>query len=100
MAEYPILHIYEQASHHLDAHIFGTREGLLKLRAAIDAALEGKHENAEVCPSDGECYDCVVRCVTPSWAKALPASYVDFPADWTPDENAAFHAAMDGRAYG
>lgn len=96
----PILHVYAQPSHHFEAHIIGTRDALLSLRQAIDAALQNIHEDACVFASDGEGYSCVVRCVAEQWAPALAPEYSDFPGPWTESEKAAWEAAMDGRAYG
>ena len=38
--QYPVLHIFMQASWHTEAHIIGNRAGLLELRKVIDAALQ------------------------------------------------------------
>lgn len=58
------LHVYGQYTWHADATLRGTKEGLLKLRAAIDAALESGKGEAVVMASDGEGYRLQVICVS------------------------------------
>ncbi|KQP36123.1 hypothetical protein [Pseudorhodoferax sp. Leaf274] len=95
------LHIYPQESEHMDAFILGSRSALLQLRALIDKALEGKPEDGEFMQSDGEGYPLSVRCVAEAWADALPTAYDMYRGkEWSDADNAAFQAAMDGRAYG
>lgn len=58
----PTLHIYQPASHHDDAYIFGNREGLEALKRQIEAALAGQPTDEEVFfQADGEGYSVVVR---------------------------------------
>ena len=74
-----VLHIVGQMSWHDDAFIIGTREGLTRLRNAIDLALEnpGKaHSAVEMC-SDGEGYYAVVRCVPGDKMDEAPLGYTE-----------------------
>lgn len=50
------LHVYGQFCWHSEATIRGTRDGLIALRDAIDAAIETGSGSAEVIASDGEGY--------------------------------------------
>lgn len=98
--DYPILHIYEQPSHHMDAYIFGNRLGLEALRDAINQALtEPEPEAAQVSQNDGECYDLVVRCASTSWAKLIRTNYTDFPYDPDDDERKAFMGIYNGLTF-
>lgn len=62
---YGFLHVYPQPAEHGSAFIQGTKEGLLALRDAIDAALVGgvNEASAMVFAADGEGYHCTVQCV-------------------------------------
>ena len=99
-ADFPELHIYQQPSHHMPAHICGTRAGLEALRDAIGRALTGKvaDEPWTFFQNDGEGYDLEIRLVDRAWWPAMPSAYTDFQNDWTPTESRAWRAAMDGRA--
>ena len=65
-----IVNIYGQPSHHIEAKIVGTRDGLLALQETIKTALEkgnavcGSECTAEetVFASDGEGYKIIVEC--------------------------------------
>ena len=57
----PWLHITSQFHEHGEAYVTGTREGLEKLRAAIDQALLINDGVAEVYATDGEGYGVIVR---------------------------------------
>lgn len=96
----PILHIYQQPTHHADAFIFGNRLGLEALRDAIDRALAASadDEPPRMSQNDGECYDCYVRLAAPGWMRLAPTIYTDFNGDWTEAEVNAFDAIRDGRA--
>lgn len=60
-----ILHIFAQYSHHGEARIEGTREGLEALAAAIKHALKYKDATSKpVFVNDGEGYTVEVKCVT------------------------------------
>ena len=98
--DYPILHIYEQPSNHMDAFIFGNRLGLQELRDAIDRALSKEIDEtpAEVFQSDGEFYYCFVRLASSNWMRLAPNPYSDFKGIDSEEENRAFAAIFDGRA--
>jgi len=49
-----VLHIHAQQVSHDEAFIVGNRQGLLALRQAIDAALEGEQGKADAFVADGE----------------------------------------------
>lgn len=99
LLEFPLLHIYQQPSHHIEACIFGTRSGLEALREAIDKALaDPKAEPYVFYQNDGEGYDVVIKSVKPAWFDALPNSYTDFDKEFNDVEQAAMAAVFDGRA--
>ena len=52
----PLLHMHGQPSWHTEAYVLGNRDGLLALRAAIDAALGQGEGVADVMVADGEGY--------------------------------------------
>lgn len=58
------LHVYGQYSYHSEARIRGTREGLIRLRDGINAALKSGESQATVIASDGEGYVVDVVCVS------------------------------------
>ncbi|MFJ6411301.1 hypothetical protein ACIQLG_00720 [Terribacillus saccharophilus] len=55
------LHLYAQTRHHADAFIVGNREGLTRLRDALNKSLEDGQAQAEFFPSDGEGYDTYIK---------------------------------------
>lgn len=70
LSDTPWLHIMSQFREHGAAYITGTREGLLELRGAIDAALNtemntaGDEVYASACSTDGEGYHVIIRLST------------------------------------
>ena len=62
-----LLHIHGQPSWQDEAYILGNRDGLLALRAGIDAALEHGEGGAEVMVADGEGYVVEVMLEEASW---------------------------------
>ncbi len=71
-----VVHIYGQQNWHDAAVILGDREGLEKLRAAVDAALAGDIGHAEVFVNDGEGYPLLVGMVEKT-ADSLAVPYTD-----------------------
>lgn len=61
-----LLHVIAQRSYHDPAFIVGNREGLTRLRDALNAALEAPSttQKADAMCNDGECYRVCVRCET------------------------------------
>ena len=57
-----VLHLYPGESFHSDGFVVGDKSALLRLRAAIDKALETGMEVAPVYVIDGEGYNCIVIC--------------------------------------
>lgn len=53
---YEWLHVYGQYTYHAPVTVRGSREGLLALRSAIDAALETGRGESSAMASDGEGY--------------------------------------------
>lgn len=99
--QYPVLHIFMQASWHTEAHIIGNRAGLLELRKVIDAALQvPAPEEGEASQKDGECFDFHVRCVKESWVQAIPDAYSEAPDDWdNPEVRKAFDSILSGLGF-
>ena len=70
-----LLHVYGQHCEHDEVYIVGNREGLWRLKRALDKALiyeKGKliyhpEESEEVMASDGEGYDVHVICNDTEW---------------------------------
>lgn len=56
MGDNPIVQVYSQECPHEEAFIVGTKDGLTRLRQAIDEALEKSVSHADVFVSDGEGY--------------------------------------------
>ena len=56
------MHIYPQYTYHSEAFIRGDRAALLKLREAIDKALDGaQNPEAQVFAADGEGYGVIIQ---------------------------------------
>ncbi|OUI98766.1 hypothetical protein HK15_13005 [Acetobacter orientalis] len=74
-----ILHIIAQPEQHGDAHILGTKEGLTRLRDAIDAAINTPNQThkATEMTNDGEGFYALVQCVSADRVEALPLGYTD-----------------------
>ena len=70
-----VLHCYAQHSWHLDAYISGSRDALVMLRDAIDAALNTGVAECEVFASDGEAYSIYVVAMSDSDAKRQVVPY-------------------------
>lgn len=73
----PMLHVYAQFCNHDDAHILGTRTGLMLLRQAIDRVLAqgGVSDAANLFAADGEGYDVRVACVSEEDLEAAKLPY-------------------------
>ena len=88
MAETPmgheVLHCYAQYSWHMDAYISGSRDALVMLRDAIDAALNTGVAECEVFASDGEGYSIYVVAMSDADAKRQVVPYTSYLAaeDW------------------
>jgi hypothetical protein len=57
MKDIDVVHIHAQPQWHDEAFIVANRSGLLKLREAIDRALEEGSAQVELMPADGECFN-------------------------------------------
>lgn len=79
-----VLHIIAQEEWHDDAHIIGTVEGLIRLRDAIQSALDAPNETqkAIVMTNDGEGFFTLVRCVPANHVDDIPRGYT---ADYAKD---------------
>lgn len=92
-----VLHVYAPSCEHDEAYLVGTREGLTKLREAIDRALGAR---AQHCASDaiehfsdsaGEGYDVYVKVVPEAIQNNLELPYAESVGRslgrdaWTPD---------------
>lgn len=82
------LHIFAQAFEHSDAYVFGTEEGLLKLRAVIDAALESKTQDAytESYCTDGEGFGIYVFLASDYQMDTIPKPYTSESSHPVTDE--------------
>lgn len=83
------LHVRGQFTYHAEAHIVGTRTGLLALRTAIDKALADRESETSVCASDGEGYTLTVRRAAsvnqmgdPTYIDEMARSTFDFERQW------------------
>ncbi len=73
-----VLHVYGQGSQHDDVWIVGDREGLLRLRGAIDESLFFQDRRTrETFTADGEGYTVHVRVMDPATLDALRLPYTD-----------------------
>ena len=70
MSDPALVHIYGQSVPQDSVHIVGNREGLLLLKAAIEAALLGGRHEVEVCVNDGEGFDIRAVMLDSSWNAA------------------------------
>lgn len=86
MDKYPVVHIYGQYAHHMEAIILGNIQGLLELYSAIGKALQtsnGDGETGKVCCNDGEGYDIKIQIVEDEMIDKLPVPYT---ADYAQDK--------------
>ena len=92
MNKYPVVHIYSQHAHHMEAIILGNRAGLMALKKAINTSL-GRFEGRgtqEVYVNDGEGYDIEVQIIEGD-IDNLPVPYVvDYAQDKTGINPASF----------
>jgi hypothetical protein len=91
------LHVYAPSCEHDDAHIVGTRADLMKLRDAIDGALDARarHRSSDSVQSffdsAGEGYDVYIKVVPESVENNLSLPYAESIGrslgrnEWTPD---------------
>ena len=81
-----VLHVIAQYDQHDDAHIIGTRVGLLRLRNAIDFALIEMNatKKASVITNDGEGYFALIRCIGEDDVDSIPLGYT---ADYAKDDS-------------
>ncbi|MBS0959817.1 hypothetical protein [Acetobacter thailandicus] len=81
-----VLHVIAQYDQHDDAHIIGTRAGLLRLRDAIDSALSEVNvtKKASVITNDGEGYVALIRCISGDDVDSIPLGYT---ADYAKDDS-------------
>ncbi|RJX18213.1 MAG: hypothetical protein C4570_07170 [Ammonifex sp.] len=82
-----ILHVHAQLVPHDEAFIVGNREGLLALRKAIDAALEGGRGEAEAFVSDGEGFSAyVILQEGDLWSSEWIKAVVPYVKDWAAED--------------
>jgi hypothetical protein len=77
-----VLHLHAGNQWHDDGYVVGDRQGLLRLREAIDNALAFEAEKtgqscAAVYVNDGEGYNCYVICVPNAQIDSLAVPYTD-----------------------
>ena len=70
-----ILHLYPGETYHAEGYVAGNRDGLIKLRDAIDRAITLGKGAAPVSINDGEGYTCFVLCVPNEEADNLIVPY-------------------------
>lgn len=87
------LHIYGQFAQHSNVYIAGDRISLIRLREAINLALDNDVEEMEFFTNDGEGYSVVVSCLSEDKMDTLGVPYtwehvqdnrVVFPWNLTP----------------
>lgn len=71
------MHIYGQQSWHDSSYIVGTREDLVKLRDAIDAAIGLEKKTQMFYVNDGEGYDVMIYRVDDHTAGRLAVPYTE-----------------------
>lgn len=85
MSKYPVVHIYGQYAHHMEAIILGNKVGLMALKKAINTALcrpEGRGSQ-EVYVNDGEGYYIEIQVIQDERIDNLPVPYT---ADYAQDK--------------
>jgi len=70
-----VLHLHAGSSFHVEGHIVGDREALIRLRKAIDRAISTGKGAAPVSVNDGEGYTCFVLCVPEELTDGLAVPY-------------------------
>ncbi|MBS4220075.1 hypothetical protein KHA96_17320 [Bacillus sp. FJAT-49711] len=84
-SNFPILHIYPQKYHHDEAIIIGRREGLERMKATIEKALETGEGNCTAVTSDIESYKLHIfindEAPNSDFWRTLNLPYVDFVDD-------------------
>lgn len=73
----PVLHLHAASFWHDDAWVVGNREGLERLRAAIDRALQKGGAHAAAFVNDGEGFHCFVAVESDSDMDRLNVPYTD-----------------------
>lgn len=73
----PVVHTWQPYAHHEEAYIVGNRDGLIRLRNAIDVALRPRDTSdttvrTEVFIADGEGYDLIIQLVHDTDRLAVP----------------------------
>lgn len=88
-SEIPVVHIYAQRSHHMEAVILGNKQGLEALRDAITIALSVGYGcngmgQTGVYVNDGEGYDIEIKVIEEIDIDKLPVPYTeDYAQDKT-----------------
>ena len=96
-----MIHIYAQLAWHAPAHIFGTREDLIRLAEAIRDALENGEGDCGTFTSDGEGYQVEVYLCTEDEMGMLPMPYTeDYARGTSPEQEAAFTRRIRGEREG
>lgn len=73
----PVLHVHAASFWHDDAWIVGNREGLERLRTAIDRALAKGGAHADAFVNDGEGFHCFVAVESDADMDRLNVPYTD-----------------------
>ena len=74
-----LLHVLPQSAHQDEAYLIGNKEGLTRLRDAIDKALKspGKPIISSSMSIDGEGYWAIALCVTEDQMEHIPLGYTE-----------------------
>ena len=85
----PVLHLWQPFSYHDESYVVGNRDGLKRLRDALDIALRSVDDaNTTVRDTayiaDGEGYDLVIQLVADTTHLATPYTSAD-AIDWRED---------------
>lgn len=70
--KYPIVHLWSPYAFHEESYVIANREGLIKLKNAVDMALNTGQGKTEVFVADGEGYDLHIFITDDEISMALP----------------------------
>jgi len=88
----PLMHVYPQYDNHGEAFIVANKDALLKLKEAIDNAINTGRGSAGLFAADGEGYDFRVICNDEGWQSSFWSNIsFAYTAEWTKDLRKGTH---------